>query len=390
MDQRCGSCDDDYKESGATLKLCSGCKKVYYCSTACQKSSWAHHIFDCKPHDQINTAYYLARAVYRDLIPEHPQTCKDYGFDRAITPEQKTMLFGLYVGLIIYNDIPPKTVHNWRVRGVLVDEIKNVFYKLPEGSRGAYFPWFLQNEHIVALAGQPVTEKTMHHAVDAALLRAWRFTGGSEKDSAEEIKAAIERKPVKEKNCHHLYNLLLSKWHPSPSLELWVDFGFASCRVQQEEMGLGGLYQRLIHMCTFKEFYDAYRTHRLPHLFDSKGLQVNNRVQFRDLLQSKLTKSVWYLKQALAHEDFSKEESEMLPAVLVDYGFANCRNASEKRRLKKVYKDFFNSPNGDPLALHEAAIKGNIHGYISTVVKDLRDPIFQWLMKNPYPLPEFD
>lgn len=77
----------------------------------------------------------------------------------------------------------------------------------------------------------------------------------------------------------------------------------------------------------------------------------------------------------------------MLPAVLVDYGFANCRNDSEKRRLKKVYKDFFDSPNGDPLALQEAAIKGNIYGYISTVVKGLRDPItFQRLMKNPYPL----
>ena len=107
-------------------------------------------------------------------------------------------------GLILYHDIPPKTVHNWRVRGVLVDEIKKVFYKLPEQSRRAYFAWFLQNEHIMALAGQPVTEKTVHDAVDVALLRAWRFTGGSEREAAEEIKAAIECKPVEEKNCHLL------------------------------------------------------------------------------------------------------------------------------------------------------------------------------------------
>ena len=273
---------------------------------------------------------------------------------------------------------------------MLVDEIKTAFYKLgPEQSRGAYFAWFLQNEHIVALAGQPLPEKATHDAADAALLRAWRFTGGSGWNSAENIKAAIARKSVEEQNCHVLYNLLLSKWHPSPSLDLWVNFGFASCRVQEEEMWLGRLYQRLIHMCTFKEFCDAYRAHRLPHLFDSKGLRVNNPVQFRGLLQSKWKKSVWYLKKAIAHEDFAGEESEMVPAVLVDYGFANGRNGSQKRRLKKVYKDFFDSPNGDPLALHEAAIKGNIHGYISTVVKDLRDPMFQRLMKNPYPLPEF-
>ena len=96
MDQRCSACRVDYRYlvPKTTLKLC--CKKVYYCSTACQNSHWAHHR---KSHDQINTASDLARAVYHDLIPEHPQTCKDYGFDRAITPEEKTMLFGLYVGM---------------------------------------------------------------------------------------------------------------------------------------------------------------------------------------------------------------------------------------------------------------------------------------------------
>ena len=226
----------------------------------------------------------------------------------------------------------------------------------------------------------------MDDVANAALLRAWRFTGGSQWYSAEEIKAAIARKPVEEQYCLFLYKLLLSKWHPSPSLNFWVNFGFASCRVPEEEMWLGCLYQRLIHMCTFKEFCDAYRTHRLPHLFDSKGLRVINPVQFQDILQSQWRKSVWYLKQAIAHEDFTKTESNMVPAVSVDYGFVNCRDDSEKRRLKKVYMDFFDSPNGDPLALHEAAVKGNIYGYISTVVKDLQDPMFQRLMESSYPL----
>ncbi|KAI9567087.1 hypothetical protein HD554DRAFT_1023623 [Boletus coccyginus] len=55
------------------------------------------------------------------------------------------------------------------------------------------------------------------------------------------------------------------------------------------------------------------------------------------------------------------------PAVMADYGFINCRDDSERRQLKRVYKAFFDTPDGDPLALHEAAIKGNIHGYISKV-----------------------
>lgn len=44
------------------------------------------------------TADYLAQAVFDDLLPEHPQTCADYGFDRAVTPEEKCNLLGLYIG----------------------------------------------------------------------------------------------------------------------------------------------------------------------------------------------------------------------------------------------------------------------------------------------------
>ena len=293
-------------------------------------------------------------------------------------------------GLMKVMKIPPKTIHNWRVGGVLVDEIKTAFYNIPENCRGGYFPWFLQNEHIVALAGQPLPEETLHVQGDAAVVRAWKFTGGSGDASAADIRAAMARKPEEEQKCHWLYVLLLSRWHPSPDLELWIDFGFASCTSQEEEMELGARYQQLITMCTFKEFCEAYRAHRLLDLFRFKGLQVNDHSQLRDLLQAEGlgTKSVWFLKQAIVREDSTKEEVSMVPAVVVDYGFMNCRNESEKRQLKRVYKAFFDSPKGDPLALHEAAIKGNIHDYLSTVVQGLKDPKFQRLMKNPYPLPD--
>ena len=287
-------------------------------------------------------------------------------------------------------EIPPKTIHNWRVRGVLVDEIKAAYYKLPEHTRGGYFPWFLQNEHVVALSGQPLSEESLNGRADAMVVRAWRFTGGSERDSVEEIKAAIARKPTEEQTCHSLYILLLSKWHPSPDIDLWIIFGFASCTSQEEEMALGAQYQKLINMCTFKEFYDAYCTGSLLDLFHSKGLQVNDNAHLRDLLHPPIrgNKSVWNLKRSIVQEDSTKEESCMVPSVIVDYGFMNCRNDSERRQLKRVYKAFFDSHDGDPLKLHEAAIKGNIHGYVSQVVQGLRDPKFQRLMKNPYPLPD--
>ena len=108
INKTCSACCADYKYLApkTTLKLCSGCKRVYYCSAACRDSHWAYHKLDCKPRDQINTARDLARAVYRDLIPEHPQTCKDYGFDRAFTAEEKIMLFGLYIGMSATSYVP--------------------------------------------------------------------------------------------------------------------------------------------------------------------------------------------------------------------------------------------------------------------------------------------
>jgi len=90
----CKSCD-----APSTLR-CSGCSKVYYCSKKCQKDAWAVHIFDCNPKKPINTAYYLARAARRDRFPEDPQTCKDYGFERAFTAQNRSKLLGLFQGLV--------------------------------------------------------------------------------------------------------------------------------------------------------------------------------------------------------------------------------------------------------------------------------------------------
>ncbi|KAG6372895.1 hypothetical protein JVT61DRAFT_7332 [Boletus reticuloceps] len=369
----------DYDET--KLKRCSGCKKAYYCSEACQDNHWVFHKFDCQP-DRINTADRLAMAVYEDMLPGHPQTCEDYGFDRAITPEAQSKLIGLYIGLIKILGIPPRTVHKWRIHGVLVDKIKETYNKVPEAARAEYYPWFLENEHIIALAGQPRTTDMM--------VRAWIFIEGSDSESREEIIAAIERKPKDVKDCFYLCAIILSKGYPDPAMDMWVDFGFASCTSEDEEKRLCARYYRLIEACTFKEFCDAYRDHRLLSLFRSKGLPVDDgRGHLGGLLGGDWKKSVWFLKQNVVQDPIA-EGFGMAPAVMVDYGFFNCETDSERQQLRRAYKAFFDSPHGDPSALHEAAIKGNIHGYLSTVVQGLENPVFRRLMENPYPLPEYD
>ena len=107
---QCKFCRKDSAEEWG----CSDCNsKVVYCSKACQIANWPHHIFDCYAYrgKTVPTAYHLARACYRDLLPTDKQTLEDYGLNKAYTPFNQMMLMGLYVGLFKYLEINPETVH---------------------------------------------------------------------------------------------------------------------------------------------------------------------------------------------------------------------------------------------------------------------------------------
>ncbi|KAG1746939.1 hypothetical protein EDB19DRAFT_1688539 [Suillus lakei] len=380
MVRKCNAC----RES-SNLKRCSGCHKVWYCSVSCQKSHWVRHIFTCKPRRPITTADHLALAVRNNLFPQDPQTCEDYGFERAFTPENRSKLLGLYIGLMDLGrmEIPAKTINDWRVRGVLVEEIKAAYHKLPADNRGGYFPWFLQNQHI--LSPSAAADSHSNDKGDAMVVRAWRFTGGAETDSPKEIRARITDMPRDKQSCHLLYTMLLSKWHPAPFDDLWIPFGFCSCTCEEEEMYLGGRYQVLITKCTFDEFCDAFRSARILNLFRKNGIDVDVRY-LADVLQNhNMNKSVWDLKQFAIRTDEQNSEGRIVNSIACDYGFMNCRKDAEIQGLKKVYRTFFERSDADPLALHDAALRGNIFGYLGSLMK--LNAKYERLMKNPYPLP---
>ncbi|KDQ23119.1 hypothetical protein PLEOSDRAFT_1108754 [Pleurotus ostreatus PC15] len=132
----------------ASYKQCSGCKKVWYCSEACQKSNWVRHIFECQPRQPINTSHHLALAACDKLIPADPQTRIDYGFTKVPTSEARLKLLGVYEVLIVYMNVPARKLHKWRNDGRLLPEIKAALEKLP-GDHGAHYHWLLENQHIL-------------------------------------------------------------------------------------------------------------------------------------------------------------------------------------------------------------------------------------------------
>ncbi len=84
------------------------------------------------------------------MIPNHPQTREEYGFNR-VHPEEEGKLVGLYTGLIHYLGISPDELHEWKKKGIFVAKIKEKYEELPESNRGLYYPWFLRNEHVLNL-----------------------------------------------------------------------------------------------------------------------------------------------------------------------------------------------------------------------------------------------
>lgn len=288
------------------------------------------------------------------------------------------MLFGLYQWLIRHNDVEPKVMHRWRVKGRLVEEIKAVYEKLPEQTRGSYYPWFLRNQWVIDRKLPPPTVHT--DSAHGMALQAWTYAGGSSSATLEEINAVTANWPGDKQECFLLCATLLSEWLPRPEHTIWLHFGFCA---SQNEMRLAQLYRQLLTKCSFDELCTAYESSRIIALFDAKGLQSwRKSIPYLDDVMARsprMNKSVWDLKQYLATED-----GGLIPSVGVDYGFFNCQGETEMQDLRKVYREFFARYDADPIELHEAAIGGRLFDYVGGFVK--LKPEFYRLMNNPYPL----
>ncbi|KAL0574383.1 hypothetical protein V5O48_007584 [Marasmius crinis-equi] len=376
---------DDCENEG-TMK-CTGCQSVHYCSKKCQTSHWEIHIWDCKV--PIHTGHFLLQACRRDVIPSDQQTRLDYGFERA--GEYANYLCGLYQGLTyIKQDLTARELHQWRRKGILVQKIKEMFYSIPEQSRGGYFPWFLQNQWV--LDGSPVPEEQRPEAqVERMMKKAWERIG---KDQSAELRSWPEAK----QECFWHYAMIASHSHPPPNVEMWVRGGYCVARSEYDEMQVSGKYTKLFETCTFEEYYSAYESNKVHDLMvkhgvvpaqsevsgrDRLGLETGFLEKLRIVWSSPFPYSVWYLKRCVIDDTI-----EPVPALNVDYGFVNCKTPLERDALANKYRAVFRGKDFDEIKLHEACIQGKIFEYVKERVPLTKEErkTMKRLMKNPYPL----
>lgn len=369
-------------------KRCSGCKKAWYCSEECQNTNWVLHTYKCNPSRPLNSADHLAFAVWQDMLPSNPHTLKDFGLDKArsIPPDGESMLFNVYVGLIKYCNIKPIQLHKWRLKGRLLQEIKAIFEAIPMDRRGMYYPWLLEHQYV--LEDTETKQKEAQRTLEEKERRAWTALGKPSAAPSSAIREWQQKLPMDSRKCFIFYGELLSSTYPSPASSQYLQFGFCVCSSRIEEKELSRAYTELLKECTFDEFCNAFSSRTLLKLFKSKGVPIPGGLAhpLADVLGGGSIKSVWQLKQWIA----SGKGTPIL-AINIDYGFVNCETPEEGGKLITLYKAFFESPQSDPLKLHDACMKGRLLDFIAEDMK-MKLPasraLFKRLLKNHHPRSE--
>ncbi len=112
-------------QSPASMK-CSGCSRAWYCNKTCHSANWYLHKFKCDTRDKLTSADYLGPCLCAKPVPLDKQTQKDFGFQRRVLIPKPGGTTCMYQDLIYHRGVPVKTLHCWRMRSVLIGEIKKI------------------------------------------------------------------------------------------------------------------------------------------------------------------------------------------------------------------------------------------------------------------------
>ncbi|KZS98747.1 hypothetical protein SISNIDRAFT_480359 [Sistotremastrum niveocremeum HHB9708] len=334
MTRSCVVCDTP------TKKTCTGCSRQSYCSHQCQAQDWIRHIIECDtPGREITTADRLAAAIFGNNEDwcYNEELNIDFGFWKAGSQTNTRMLGAVYIDLFREMGVKPRTVHKWRIEGRLYAEMLATYRKSGRDS-GPNFDWLCEHPHVFDPKHQEIPE-TMRDISERAKLEAWRFIGGPESDTIQDLIKKSESWSQNKIMCFHFYvNMFIAGGPFVVVPEFWLAFGYC---VFPDELALPArkLYKALVTKCSFDEFVVLSQS-------------------------PELIAPIWYLKAWVLRQGDLPE-----PVILIPYGFANCRDRLELNHLMRFYCKLFKDQEISPLDLHSAAENDGIFDYL---IKTLR------------------
>jgi hypothetical protein len=354
-----------------------------------------YHLFTCSKR-QLTSADYLWTSLAEDIIPVDEDVLQDFGFN-VFDASDRSYLFGLYQGIRLFGDITSNDLHEWRVKGIMVEKIKEIYYKIPESHRGQYFPWWLKSLHRLQ---KPTTKEEAERSfaetfVDKAKLYL---------DPRDRNTHPSELKPKAKRDSFFLLSHILHRFTPNPSTMLYHTFAFVTCRNSAEESVLVDIYLLLLvpsddsffytfhnerrsptHTASFTAFWKSYEAGTLLQLIDSHGLKslrmrLPHLESFFSVPPSGPHPSVWDLKQFLENADLATHPP--IPAISCDYGFVNCNTLEDTCTLVEIYRRVLE--RADPMELHRACVIGRLFEFASTFLE--MEEGWRLLLGNPYSL----
>ncbi|KZS96868.1 hypothetical protein SISNIDRAFT_450611 [Sistotremastrum niveocremeum HHB9708] len=354
-----------YVCGSATQQKCSACLKVNYCTVDCQRKDRIRHILECdSPGRPITSADHLAFAVQTKLVPVHPQTITDYGFNSAQTFAEMIQLLAMYADLMEGLGVKPQTLHRWQAKGVLYKEIEKTFEASDEGRKSRNYQWFLGNPQFKRVRGVDVDAM-----VADAFLRAYHMTGGlSDVQAVDAMHEELIDWSPERLRMWVFYGDVLSAVPPQTGSDAWIHFGFGATNPEDKHLLLE-IYSALVMKATHDEFREAYKANRLAALMDQYGFQEKRNRLSLDVLDAlnhgpDHNSDVWNLKTyAIWNEKGKSMEWQDR------YGLSRCTTEEETSGLKNIYRKFFAQSGRRAFELAEAANAGKIYEFVTEHVR---------------------
>lgn len=304
-----------------------------------------------------------------------------FGFERCRSNKDWTYLFGLYIGLVKHLSVSSRSLHKWQQENSLARNIIKTFEdkKKAHGRfyEGEYYPWFLNNQHIVDANApkQPPGER----GLDLEALR--KYLPAKDKNTP-----LSKLEPMSKKDTAFLYAAVKGGSMLPPVTEIWNTLGFSTCHMNGwDEQALINFYSRLFDKSSFVEFQKAYEQRSLEKLARAKGFSREvNEFRKRGVMVGlpPVHPSCYDLKQYVVCGDVVVEPPR---PVGVDYGFWKCASAKERILWKDTYLKLFKHHAYNDRDLHEACISGKTYDYTKRLLPDT-PPEFKRMSSNLYPL----